>query len=205
MSEAVKYVLENFKNISEKCFDDYGFRETLSGFIFAADIRQGNYKVTQLSKDGLTVAFDVKQEESGSIVSSEKFDKKNYTENMLELLKLAVGEDAYRIETDDFMKALKSISKLEEDDIIEKLAQESQPEFRFYSKVRNELVASLFSNCFTLSSSCYPEAIYLMENVGSKVFECKKGKLQIDLNPEKFRGIKNMEKWRRDLLNWKIK
>jgi hypothetical protein len=209
MSEAVKYLLETFKDVDKKCFEDYGFVHELSGFIHALNIRQGDYRVVNFSERGISVALG--KEKLGSIPPEKKFDKEKYTKGMLELLRYAVDKDPYEIRVgcgENLLKHLREKAHSpEEIEIVKNFAKDMEsmpPFFDFYSKSRNELVGSLFLKCFTLSSSCYPEAMYLMEKIGRRAFECKKGKLQLDVNPEGFGGIKNMESWKKDLLDWKV-
>lgn len=201
MSKAVRYVLETFENVDKKLFEDFDFRYEISGFIQTLDVRQGDYKVVGFSEDGLIVEFLDRGDEKPRVI---KFDKKAYTKAMMDLLKDALDGD-YEIKTvkpEDYLleKANKSKNN-EQIELYEIMVENLPPLFEFYSK-NNGFVGSLLINNFTLPSSCYPEAIYLMEKIG-RALECKKGKLQYNPNPENFGGIKNMEEWKRDLLSWK--
>ncbi|HDD71483.1 MAG TPA: hypothetical protein ENF99_00665 [Candidatus Aenigmarchaeota archaeon] len=62
------------------------------------------------------------------------------------------------------------------------------------------MLGKLSDNCFTLVST-EPEALWVMERIGAKVFECKKGKLSVDTTKI---GTKNLEEWFKELRDWKI-
>lgn len=209
MSEAVRKALEMFEGMGEH--DDFAFRHTFAGFIAALDIRQGDYHVINFTKEGLTVRFGpshLNDTTKEKLTGEKNFDKEKYTEDMLALLKEAIRDEPYHIEVKnlsaDFEKQLEAFSQEnpEAQELAKKLIKNLPPVFVFYSK-EEEPVASLVLNSFSLSPSHYPEAIRLMERVGRRVFECRKGMVEINLNPRDFGGIRNLEEWREELISWK--
>jgi hypothetical protein len=220
MSEAVKYALKILrgldKNLLKKdIFEAYGFRRELSGFIEAVDIRQGDYKVSNYSGEGLTIQYKTSPKKNVSEFSEPiKFDKEKYTEQMLELLKSCLREDRYKIEVkelaDEFLEEFddKDIeyyknASVEELQSTIKLIENYPPSFNLFLKRKNKFLGKLHFNAFTIEPSNHPEAIYVMEKVGRDVFECEKGPLQINTDSYYHGGMKNLEEWRKELLTWK--
>lgn len=219
MSEAVKHALKIFKGI--EMHPDFEFRDSLTGLISALNIRQGDYHVTNLSEKGLEVEFHPGGERSPTISTQEQsaFDKKKwmeekkqYTESMLELLGEAIRDTPYRVVARSLLPELKKIEEEFEKRygpgdpgfIVElKDALELQlPAFDFYSE-SGEFVASLLGNDFTLKPHHYAEAMHLMEKVGVFAFECKDGELQVGFQPEKRGWLTRMQKWQRELVEWR--
>lgn len=80
------------------------------------------------------------------------------------------------------------------------------PVFEIYLKDTKELLGMLHSilgDYFILKLPIHPEAVYVMERIGKHIFECKDGKLEVNVGSEYHGGIKNLEEWVKELQNYK--
>ena len=189
MSQAVRYALEIldkiFDRVDKKLLKDYYFYRSINGFIHLSDITQGDYRIGGINEEGhLFVEFKglhpEKIQEDDIRIWTSKPNVEEYSRKMKEVLEYALGKD-YTIEIEDFGRKLleKALDELETRDpeeifLTKRLLQNIPPIFKIYSK-NGKLLGKLFDNCFTLVST-EPEALWVMERIGAKVFEWKKRK-----------------------------
>lgn len=227
VSQAIRFALQVLKNINkellEKPIQSEDYLSQLNGLLYALDIRQGDYKISGLEKDGLVIEYLKSKKDETFFKIKEidfkvlKFEKEIEAKKFLELLEHAIGKERYRIEVKDFGKEMEE--KLQkksgkEYGVEEECALPEEiigfyeiipPIFKIYLKERNTLLGELnpFGNFFVIKFPIHPEAIYVMKKIGERIFECKDGKLQVNLNNSKFGGIKNLEEWLVELKKWK--
>jgi len=214
VSQAVRYTLEIlnkiFDKVDKKLLKDYRFYRSINGFIHLSNITQGDYRISGINKEGhLFVEFKglrpEKLQENDIRIWTSKPNMKEYARKMKEVLEYALGKD-YTVEIEDFggellKKASDELNSKNPEEVLltKRLIQNVPPIFKIYSK-NGKLLGKLFDNYFTLVST-EPEALWVMERIGAKVFECKKGKLRIDTTKI---GAKNLEEWFKELMNWKM-
>ena len=207
MSEAVRYALEILDkiNIDKKFLKDERFHYSLAGFIYSLHITQGDYRVVGLNSEGnLVIEFTrlTKEETNDATKLISKPNIEEYAKRMVEVLKYAIGEDGYKIKVDwigkrFLQKNREKIEKLEDPEeilLMKRIHQSISPIFEIYSN--EKLHGRLYRNYFVLTSTD-PEALYVMEKIGRRVFECRKDKLTIDTT---YLGTKNLEEWLEELV-----
>ncbi len=206
MSEAVKHVLKLLEGI--ELHDDWSFRGELLQFMSNLSIKQGDYHVIELAKKGLLVRFGKKEDKDPTDAKKLfRYDKKKYTENMLELLKGAIKGTEYRVAVRSLTTEWENVPdefKMGAEDKKEFMAalESLPPAFDFYSG-GGELLATLQDGCdFWLKQNHYDEATELMEKIGRRVFECKEGKLWVNRSMIRW-GDNGYEESRQRLINWK--
>jgi hypothetical protein len=227
MSKAVEFALGILESIDKKLvegssFYDDGFYHSLGGLFYVLDIRQGDYKVSGLSREGLFIQYlteSTNEEESLKNFKLNKlpsFKKEDYVKEMLELLGDAIGKQRYSIKVRDYGK--ENLEKVEKElpdtpelrELYQKLDQTLcelvPPVFEIYLKDTKELLGKLYSilgDYFILKLPLHPEALYVMKRIGKHIFECRDGKLEVNFNAEYHGGIKSLEEWVKELQSYK--
>jgi|GEM_PF-5373281 hypothetical protein len=242
MSKAVEFALKILESIDKKIVEgsssyDDGFYHSLGGLFYVLDIRQGDYKVSGLSREGLFIQYlteSTKEEflkNLNKLLSFRKeeyvkdmlellessFKKEDYVKHMLELLEYAIGKQRYSIKVRDYGK--ENLEKVEKElpdttpelgELYQKLDQTLcelvPPVFEIYLKDTKELLGKLHSilgDYFILKLPLHPEALYVMKRIGKRIFECRDGKLEVNVNAEYHGGIKSLEEWVKELQNYK--
>jgi hypothetical protein len=224
MSKAVEFALRILESIDKKLvegssFYDNGFYHSLGDLFFVLGIKQGDYKVSGLSGEGLTIQYltdSTKEEESLKnfrLNELPSFKKEAYVKDMLELLEYAIGKQRYLIKVKDYGKVCLEKSEKElsgtPSEVMElnkALCTLIPPIFEIYLKGTEELLGifhSILGNYFILKLPVHPEALYVMERIGKRIFECRDGKLEVNFSSEYHGGIKSLEEWVKELQNYK--
>jgi len=224
MSKAVEFALRILESIDKKLVEGSSFYHdefyhSLGGLFYVLDIKQGDYKVSGLSGEGLVIRYlseSTKEEESlknFKLNELPNFRKEDYVKDMLELLEHALGKQRYLIKVRDYGKVClekseKELSVMppEVREINKTLCALIPPMFEIYLKDTEELLGifhSILGYYFILKLPVHPEALYVMERIGKRIFECRNGKLEVNVNAEYHGGMKSLEKWVKDLQNYK--
>ncbi|MEM5790762.1 MAG: hypothetical protein QXP77_01805, partial [Candidatus Aenigmatarchaeota archaeon] len=198
MSQAVKFALEFLKNINKELLEKSpSYLYHINGFFRALDIRQGDYKISGIEKDGLVIEYlrpkaDEKKEVKIEEIDFEKLksEKEEQTKDFLELLEYAIEKERYKIEVRDYGKEI--VEKVKNGNGRENQLTSSQEIIEFYkiyeifpaifeiylknsNMLLGELYPSPFGDFFIIRMPIHPEAIYIMKKIGERIFECKDG------------------------------
>ena len=222
MSKAVEFALRILESIDKKLvegssFYDDGFYYSLDGLFSALDIRQGDYKVG-LVREGLAIKYLTRSTKEEPLKNSKlnelpSFKKEEYVKDRLELLEYALGKHRYLIKVRDYGKECLEKSKkklsnmpLEAREFNKRMCELIPPLFEIYLKSTGEILGifhEILGNYFILKLPLHPEALYVMKRIGKRIFECKDGKLEVNVNAEYCGGIKSLEEWVKELQNYK--
>jgi hypothetical protein len=226
MSKAVEFALRILESIDKKLVEgsssyDDGFYYSLSCIFHALNIRQGDYKVSGLSREGLLIQYLTESTKEESLKNFKlnklpSFKKEDYVKHMLELLEYAIGKQRYLIKVRDYGKeCLEKVEKELPDtpelrELYQKLDQILcelvPPVFEIYLKDTKELLGKLYSilgDYFILKLPLHPEALYVMKRMGKHIFECRDGKLEVSFNAKYYGGTKSLEEWIKELQSYK--
>jgi len=238
MSKAVEFALRILESIDKKIVEgsssyDDGFYHSLGGLFYVLDIRQGDYKVSGLSREGLFIQYLTESTKEESLKNLNKllsfrkeeyvkdmlellessFRKEDYVKDMLELLEYAIGKQRYSIKVRDYGK--ECLEKTEKEpsgmppetrELNKRLCLLIPPVFEIYLKDTEEplgIFHSILGNYFIFKLPVHPEALYVMKRIGKRIFECRDGKLEVNVNAEYHGGIKSLEEWVKELQNYK--
>jgi hypothetical protein len=212
MSEAVKFawdILRKMKLENIDDFDNYDYHESLCRFVYALQIKQGDYRIVDVKKEGLMIEYSNRRPVNLTDNQTKAMIKMcrdmDYAKTMTECLRGALGRD-YDVRIKN--TAEDTLKKIEHGEGEFKTPEERNawiesletlmlfPEFEVY--LHEEKLGTLFDIWFTFNPE-NPQAVHAMEAIGSRVFECKKGKVEF----ANYSGVEKLEEWRKELLKWK--
>ncbi len=213
MSKAVEFALRILESIDKKLvegssFYDDGFYHSLGGLFSALDIREGDYKVDGLCMEGLAIKYLTRSTKEKSLKDfrpnrPSSFRKEEYVKDRLGLLEYALGKHHYIIRVRDYgkeclEKAEKELSGMpsEARELNNRLCELTPPLFEIYLRSSGEILGifhEILGNYFILKLPVHPEALYVMKRIGKRIFECRDGKLEVNVNAKYHGGIKSLE------------